>query len=73
MLVDQSQGDARGRDLPNPVGQFQQAIDEFEEWLVGAADRRPVGPYLQWDPAGVTGNQVGRGASGYLPPCGDEG
>lgn len=46
MLADKDQGDARGRDLPNPVGQFQQAIYEFEDWLVRAAEN---GPYARID------------------------
>ena len=73
MLADKGQGDARGRDLLNPVGQFQQAIDEFEDWLVRVADKRPVRPYRQRDPTGVSGDQVRRGASSYLPACHDEG
>ncbi len=73
MLADKDHSDARVRDLPNPIGQFQQAIDEFEDWLVRAADKRSICPYRQRDPTGVSDDQVGRGASGYLPACDDAG
>jgi hypothetical protein len=50
VLADKGHGDARGRDLPNPVSQFQQAIDEFEDWLVRVDDDRSVRPYRQREP-----------------------
>jgi hypothetical protein len=73
VLGDKDHSDARVREVPNPIGQFQQAIDEFEDWLVRAAEKRSICPYRQRDPIGVSDDQVGRGASGYLPACDDEG